>query len=231
MFWQQQQHAKLYSNLRQAKKEGTLDSSGLPLGGTLISASAVPHGRPVIRFIYILIIAPSTAQGHLIRASRWLNTSQIRVTSSGLLLWLNTPQVIVTSSGLLFWLNTPQVMVTSSGLLLWLNTSQVMVPSSGLLLWLNTTQVWPPTHFSHGNTIDLTCVGGLTNTIDFDGNTIDLLSLKTLSVSGTLISSSSLMTCWCIAYTTVRSLAEGHPRKVSLVETSHTFIRQHNATI
>ena len=39
------QHAQLYSDIQQAKKEGTFDSPGHPQagGGGVISASAVPH--------------------------------------------------------------------------------------------------------------------------------------------------------------------------------------------
>ena len=36
-------HAKLCSEQLQFEKEGTFDSPGLPSGGSLISASAVPH--------------------------------------------------------------------------------------------------------------------------------------------------------------------------------------------
>ena len=36
-------HAKLYSKLLQAKKEGTFDSPGLPPGGSVISASMAPQ--------------------------------------------------------------------------------------------------------------------------------------------------------------------------------------------
>ena len=50
------QHAKLYSELLQAKKEGTFDIRRLPTrgegegggGGSLLSASAVPHRGSVI---------------------------------------------------------------------------------------------------------------------------------------------------------------------------------------